>query len=380
MTSDEQHIERYLAKELSEEERVRFQQRMETEPGFAEQVEAQSSLHELVIQEGLWQLEDQMKADLAGKSFASKKGRGHSRWLLLGLVPLAAISIWLLVKPQEDELSAGSNDRPPPVTDVSPTEQATIVEPLPVEETSGTAAIQKPSQGLRPSNEPATPEVMREKNTSDSILVTQEEEPGPTVLIDTLATQVLPVSSPVEMETEKMEEVEPCTFLAQSDIEATWVCGKDANGEIALRELNGGEAPYALTLRSEEGETDMGLGVSDAFLFGNLKNGSYTIEIKDARGCSAELEEIVVEQKACDLRFSPSFDREIAIPTKGEAGVLTIYSSGESSIFQQQIDLEQEHVRWDGVTRSGEKAPNGYYVYIIKYTSGRVQKGSITVF
>jgi hypothetical protein len=78
-----------------------------------------------------------------------------------------------------------------------------------------------------------------------------------------------------------------------------------------------------------------------------------------------------------DLYMSLSDRSAVHFPINENFGELTIFDKMSEVKFVKAIE-QNEDFEWFGDTNAG-KLTQGYYVFVIKYKDGTVQKGSVTI-
>ncbi|MFT5914521.1 MAG: hypothetical protein ACI81T_001010 [Bacteroidia bacterium] len=193
----------------------------------------------------------------------------------------------------------------------------------------------------------------------------------------------LPIINPIKVEshdkTKLNEELHknPCiNFLPQLEFEVSDACWGKSNGEIAIQSISGGDAPYLVSLQDS---TDF----QSASNLNLLRAGTYRVWLKDQKGCVALFpQEIEVDEKHCTTEYSikPNFNEKWTIPLKSSNSnaQLTIIS------FKGQV-VEQISIRnglpktWNGRAKNGADLPMGSYSFILKYSDGTMEQGSISI-
>ncbi|HTF80785.1 MAG TPA: hypothetical protein VL947_03635 [Cytophagales bacterium] len=166
--------------------------------------------------------------------------------------------------------------------------------------------------------------------------------------------------------------IQPCEGLViKMEVKSEAACRGEADGEIHINHIKGGTLPYSFIL-NESIKNNSGR-------FTHLHEGHYTIRAIDKNNCQSDLVHLDLPEKICrlDLHFSPFKGEEIVFPTYEKSGNLSIFDKMGGMYYQKQL-LADEKFAWTGQSSSGELAA-GYYVFVIQYADGAVQKGSITI-
>ncbi|WMJ72003.1 gliding motility-associated C-terminal domain-containing protein [Cytophagaceae bacterium ABcell3] len=381
-------IDNYLNGRMSEEEKKTFEQRLDSDPDFSLEVEAQRIANQMIIGSELMELKEQMRKDLRNKPSGFK----YTRFFLPLLITLLGLGAYVYLGSGETitDSSGGA-----PIKTMQYHDLKTILEDL---ETRGSInSVNGPVE--------ESPHLLVEvkKHTVDSITsisksknqpvdtiakatieeVTNIAEPSNNSDIDTTGHQKMEDTLSTEgspKESVSQEEVDLCASIDISGrVEVKETCSGENSGEIEIvsTSLTGGKSPYHFSLNDTSAFKDYGN-------FAYLHAGNYSIYVKDANGCVSLLaEDIEVSEKDCrnnlDLTFAPSREYSIKVPVKDNASAtFKVFSKTGALVYQSRVGNGGVD-EWDGNDLSGRAVSSGYYIFILEYMDGKTEQGSITI-
>ncbi len=234
-------IDRYLNGELSEGERSDVEARLKTDKEFAEHFEIQNISYQIVVGQNLLDLKARMQKDLSGNKYT-----GNNKWKYFGagaVLILVAILLYFFFKSDEQVKNEPESSSPVLIDTITSVPENKI----------DTAAW---------SNIPEiTPEDVQDKN----ITVDHHKD----ICKDTLIS-----------------------FSCQ----ARAACVDQSNGaiEVDLNTIKLGKAPFEFSINPN------GEFVSEPFI-GDLKQGKYSLYVRDAKGCVRRLN-VKVEVPSIDCK------------------------------------------------------------------------------
>ncbi len=234
-------IDRYLNGELSEGEKSDVEARLKTDKEFAEHFEIQNISYQIVVGQNLLDLKARMQKDLSGSKYT-----GNNKWKYFGagaVLILVAILLYFFFKSDEQVKNEPESSSPVLIDTITSVPENKI----------DTAAW---------SNIPEiTPEDVQDKNTT----VDHHKD----ICKDTLIS-----------------------FSCQ----ARAACVDQSNGaiEVDLNTIKLGKAPFEFSINPN------GEFVSEPFI-GDLKQGKYSLYVRDAKGCVRRLN-VKVEVPSIDCK------------------------------------------------------------------------------
>lgn len=362
-------IERYFGGLLDQEERVRFEQKMEQDPDFRKEVELFRLSEKMIIQNRLGKVFEKIKQkEIEIKEKKPEKPIIKKWWLLLLPAILIIYSVSYFSskveesdKPVSHKIIIQSKEDPVGKTSEKPADTLTKPTHKRDQEISSKKTdtqfleIKKDTSDFL-SNENSDLK-LKEKN----LLKHQENIDSGNYGEDTIVQEnVIPV------------KINPCEgVVINTEFNHVKPCKGERSGSISVEKISGGNPPFSFYLNNDQ-QNNQGF-------FYNLPGGKYDIEIIDAKGCKTVIDPIVLEEKTCrvDLFFSPVSGETLLLPVSDKAGVITIMNK-EGNIYFQYSLQEDEHYYWNGYSEHGANE-TGYFPFYIKYSDGTLLQGSITI-
>lgn len=358
-----EQIERYLTGDLSGNELAAFENRLETDGPFREEVQAHQVVHDLVIDQGLLELRSKMKAYEAGYT-----GSNNSLHIVSTIVLVLSLSAIGLIT---------SNPLPPApaamvVTEPEKNNQTPVVADRVVKaEASLPAVIATPRHTAAiPDTSPdtITSSVPPMRLSQDTVTVTRR------FMSDVLSKDVIPSVMLPEV---KMPDVVPCRLQGSVlKLRASESCTTSPTGAIIVDKTSFFEGTLPVEFSID------GKNYAPGYTFSNLYAGTYYLSVRDARGCTwFEAEAITVGEKDCSehaYSFYPDKGEVWKLPVSASSsGKIDIYSRNGSLVYTGTITHGYPD-HWDG-TANGYALPMGSYSFVLR-ADGKVVTGYVTLF
>lgn len=363
-----EQIDSFLNGELKGVALNSFQERIQNDVAFAEEVELQKIANEVVAGASFQDLRDQMSADISKIDASSTSSQWKFISIGLGFISISSAILYfspLQEKPREKQSTE--------------TKAQTAIQKI-----EGKRAIEKINVKRILENEQVAKEQMGHPQfkQADSTLIRQSDVVNR--LKDSIPASVKPVqdkqrkdtttsAQPLKKETAKTV-LNPCSGVSiEAHISTSASCADDKTGSIkVLPDIKGGTAPYTVRLDKSR--------ISNNNLFSNLSADTYSISITDQAGC-VKTYTIEVAEKSCNPK---SF---VFAPDKGEVWkyigtnhlsyTLTILNMAGQQVFRTaQI---QGTFEWQGYSQKGEYLDAGLYIYVAEYTDGSKENGQVTI-
>lgn len=362
MMSEETYelIERYLNHELLGEELKSFEQRMKSEPDFAKEVAIHKDAQELVIDQGVLEVKQKLRAIHK----AETRG-GNSGWkiLLSGLavVLLSATGLYLF-NSRSDKSKTETV-----VVNSDATKSATVVKSSDavVNNDSGTSIQNK-------NNNAVNNDVSQNVNTT----IVVDSAVNKTDNVDHNRSGKEEAKTPEPSVAPVQSNIPDCSKIKIYGNVVTYSsCSDKSTGKIQIGlNVKGGKKPYTFSIDEESG---YGMAAN----YSDLAPGKYKVFAKDADGCSNLLKEVLIERVNCPKSYSFAPDRgEVwVVPVNsGKSGEIKIQSKSLEFVYTASFTNGNAEV-WNGTNKTGQDLPGGLYLFTIDYSDGEVVRGEVTI-
>ena len=357
-------IDRYLNQEMRGEELLSFERKLKEDSSFAEEVEYQKIVNEVVRGSHFDSLRTKMQQDIS----KLEETPSSTKWWIGGLLALALLGglSYLYYTPEAKNKisSVVSKETQKEAPEVLVAEEK---ESLPVKEKKK----DKPSSRVVPQEAPPL-----EEKTSVETPIKSEE---------------LPVESPALEDAKENMSINPfynspsenslrincdeVKITAAPVIQGS--CKGELNGSIIIYpdKIKGGIGPYKVAV-------DENSILQSKEIFSGLEAGPHLIVIKDKSGCIST-QEIIVPEKDCPkmniFAIQPDIGESWKIPASdSESGTLSIISGSGSLVYKSPFG-NQGIYEWNGTDKSGSILPSGTYIYILEYSTGKRENGQINI-
>lgn len=352
----EELINGYNQGSLSAKDLVIAEWKLINDPSFAEAVEVDAMVNEVVLGNALADVRHQMNSDLA-RLERNRKTKIKTGIAVLTLVILSVILTtvnWatdeqtndskseiedteiIKITKEEVQVAPNGNTEPSINFDQNTTNKPTVSEPV----------ISEPTK--RSNQEIITKDdTVTSKNSTE---ITKE-------YVDT-TSELKPIKRSQEITT-------LCDLNFETKSSAS--CNNRIDGEIQvlISSVTGATKPFVFKLE------ELGLeSVGGTFL--KISPGAYTVTLKDNKGCVLK-KDVTVEEKKClpdNISFNPNYGEVARINvTDHDIVHLQVINRLGVIVFQKNID-PNEALEWNGHTISGEVTSAGSYVCILVNSKG----------
>ena len=364
-----EQIDSFLNGELKGEALNSFQERMQKDLDFAEEVQLQKFANEVVAGASFQDLRDQMSADISKIDATNTSSRW--KYISVGLGFIALSSTILYFSPLTEKTKAEHTSSTKDQTSVQKVEGVRAAEKI----NMNNIHLDK--------NEPNKKNATKQFDPTDSTLIHQSDVAQR--IKDSISA---PASKQIESKQSKDSSTSslkkeiinpvtnPCLNVSiAASITTTASCIDKNTGSITIQQsdIKGGKAPYTIRL-------DKSRILTNSNTFINLTANTYSISITDQLGCTKTYSAEVAE-KECNPTSS------IFAPDKGEvwkftgtAGLsytLTIVNIAGQQVFRTaQLEGTFE---WQGYSQKGEYLDAGLYIYVAEYSDGSKENGQVTI-
>ncbi len=363
MTNDYSHnekIDRFLEGKLSVEENDAFIRSMQTDKELADMVKIQKVANEVIRTKQLLRLKEKMEADFSG----TNRFNSFNRFLLFSLAALTMgvgaywyLNIKEVAKVEETALSVL------PIINTD-TIQSSNKEILPA-----TTANKGSKEKIQAANSSTKDSVQQ----ADRLFVDPPIVPNTTNNKQNSNPDLVNTSVPFS----DKKTVDCSSFALHNAIKISGSCAEEPTGKISIDvfEIKGGASPYLISVSA------IAPSFSEKTDFLYVRAGNYIVSIKDKNECLVK-KEIEVEERECAkanvFAFTPDLEKW-KIPVKQKKyGTIKIFSKSGILVYSSAVSYESENY-WDGISSGGQSLETGYYTYIINYTDGEQEAGSVSI-
>lgn len=364
-------IDQFLSGKLSPEEKINFEQMMQNDADFAQEVELERIIKGAVIDNSLL---DWKKA--IAEETKRQSNRKKNKYLLIAgacimAILISGMAIFLTSNKDKKETTRPSKATKETSTIIVKEEIETNINSV---EKTDTETKNKKSI---PFNDqkiiiPNTSETL--KNEKKTIVTNTQESKSKAQKTDSIPLTHLSKTEEKFLETKNTHSViDPCEKVTfTTEIKTIVTCEGQSEGQIILSNTKGGFGEYSYSLK------DVGNWQS-AGNFNGLQSDYYSIVIKDQKGCIFTIpQEVFVAEQYCykpEIGFNPDFETwEYKAFWTDEVEFKIIDKTGQFIIKETVTD----DFEWNGTNQQGEKVPVGLYRYYIK-TGKETKSGTITV-
>ena len=157
------------------------------------------------------------------------------------------------------------------------------------------------------------------------------------------------------------------SITGTAELTAPFTC--TSNGTITVTGVTGGDAPYTYSID--------GVNFQNSNIFNDLTQGTYTINVKDASGCTSAMNQITVEalNPPTDLMFDNS---PVTCPTNS-ATVSITGTTGGTGILEYQITAPASAATTYQTSASFSGLEPGTYTFQVKDENDCVYSESYTI-
>jgi gliding motility-associated-like protein len=359
-----EQIDQYLSNNLSQEDLILFNSKMATDKLLQELVEAQKLANEIIIDNEMIRLKERMQMDL-GKG--GNGGANHVK-IIVSTILIISASVGSYIYFSSD-ISSGKG-----------TVSKSLNESLNIK-TNGQKVISNPKKAENLTQENNSNKINNRSNDLSKISIQSnisESEDNEIPKFENMVssppsfTTNNKVTFPVESKKINCDEIK---IEANTKVDFGFN-NSEATIIIDKKSIHGGVAPYLFSLDNE--------AYTASSKFENVKEGIYSLYIKDNNNCICILQQPivvkqVVEPKEIDEAFNPSNGDKWTFPiTINQDGEISIYNKGGSIVYSARINGGSPS-EWDGRDVNGNELITGNYYFIIKFTNSELVKGHITI-
>ena len=379
-------IERYLKKELTQEELETVSKQIENDPVFAEEVKQHQSIFNFVIDGSMLDLKNKIK-DIHDNSKINKTyNHLKNRRLLYYIAGLIIVSSAVFIGTLRKEKYVLKENNNSLMSD-SIKEVDTIKIQTPVEKISNETkeSVNQPSQKkeiqytenkevIVNANQNIN-ETTRESNKPTE-LVNEVLNPIKTTNVETVNNTIIQVNSVKNVSDTSLKVSINCSetqISASVNVENS--CEHIATGKIIIdkNSIAGGEPPYLISI-------DNKMNFYMLYQFDRLTQNTYSVWVQDKNNCLISLGTYLINPVECgyEFIFAPDKKERWKIPNEGNVGEISIFNQNGNLVYKSDLE-EGITYYWDGTSVSGKPIPMGIYSFIITLQHGSSSYGSVTI-
>jgi hypothetical protein len=368
-------IERYLLGRSKPGEEAEIEARIKSDPSFAGEVEQHRNMQQVIHDHSVLDVKEILTRIRNQKQISIRRRNKFYRSMLIVGSCAIIVSLSLLYLFNNNDGAVRRASEAPEAPEASEAFTDTLA---PATETGVTAAeTEAPEESIQKNNEVQTPGTISSPDLPHNAVPDLPHNAVPD----------LPHNAVPDLPQNAVPDLQSGTdSLASSDlqseasfpcaIKASYItypsCNNKATGVIRIIESSiiTGTPPYQAILNGEYG---------DSLVFRRLKPGFYRLEIKDASGCLADLGTIIVDTKEC--RYQENFYAPLElweIPLDLQPGTIEIYNKNGMIVYRLRFDGTGPEY-WNGNDLNNEALPLGLYLFTIRYDSGEIFHGSVTI-
>ncbi len=358
-----QLIDRFLLGEMTEQEKISFEQQLTEDSNLQKELNFEQSLHTSIVQASIEDLRNEVSHEIAG----IKSQKAWKQKFLFAATTLLVIGGCILLFNREQEQNTEVNLSPPKKTDNQvqteklTEEKITKIKPIDTTEINSTVSNKKPQIV----NEPIEPEAK-----GNNIIVENKETELSEETLETAAEQENTEKAINSTESSNNKTTDnPCsqTRVLLSYKTKKPCLGKD-DGSVTLI-ATGGTEPYSYTINEEES--------TEYSRFDFLEAGEYTFTSTDGNGCPSDILKVTLTAEKCfeaPKAFNPDRNNW-KHPLDDKSRTLTIYDPAGTLIYS----VTDTKLTWTGKDMNGMDQPTDTYLYTIMEGGQLIDKNYITL-
>jgi hypothetical protein len=359
--SHNEKIDQFLEGKLSVEEHNAFVRSIEIDLDLAEMVKTQKVANEIIRTKQLLRLKEKMEADFSRPNWFNSL----NSFLLFSLAALTiGLGTYWYFKVEKNNRAEKIYL---PNSAVVNADTARLSSPVILQSTTLNKFGKEKNQIINSTTKDSTQKMESHPFIELSVV--------PNTTIDKTISSLEPVVLPTSSSAKKAVD---CSFFAlHHAIRISGSCQEEPTGKISIdvSEIKGGVSPYLISVSA------IAPSFTDKTDFLYVKPGNYLVSIKDKNECLVK-KEIEVEERACAkanvFAFTPELEKwKIPVQQK-KYGTIKIFNKSGILVHQSEVSYESENY-WEGISLSGQALETGYYTYIIDYTDGEQESGSVSI-
>lgn len=372
--NDSELIEKYLREELPEEQKTRVDERIKSDPAFAELVEDHKYAEHLIHAAGLIDIKTKLQHIHNNKSNAGQSGKSSGGKYLLSIfistLIVGIIAAGYFLKDLNKKTGSKHSEASVVIAESKITQEEN--QQGFAKETSSTVKIKTATDK---STVKAEENKLETKSIVNSEAITQHDEKK---LKET--TDVLSLSGTTHENKSQENNLtngnlkDPCAGInIGSEIMTEESCEGKSEGRIQIRKTAGGKGPYNYSLN--------GNPYTSSENYYDLPGGEYIIVIKDANGCEKNISTEIKSKKCLNTAaaFAPDSGENWDLPIEKYQNCTIRLFNSKGMLANEIRVLNGFPAQWNGKDNLGNDLPAGAYLYEIIFESGNTLQGSVSI-
>ncbi len=346
-------IENYLQGNLENSEKILFEERISNDDSLRLRIKMHQLANDLVIERRLQKVKEAIEEEKNRQQGSSKR---FYYWTIVSFIIVAGLSVITYFNTRETSTSGKSLATNPQRNKVEPAIRAIDIP------SSTTTKLPVPKSILKPLQRISV-------NNNRSVKMTDSVPPEIIAAVQ-VEKEMAKIPDPVITETE-ISQPDVCSNIRlQADVEIKEACVGSSDGSIQLGNYKGGIPPYHYSVKDETGTVRFAKG---------LEPGNYEVFLLDGNNCKTVFRNLNVPQKTCskDYILNMGESAPVIIPHLVQEGHFKVFDQSGQLIREQ--NLEGNQAIWNGTDRNDVESSKGYYIFVIEYQDGSVEKGTITI-
>ncbi len=362
-------IEKHFSGELSFVEKQKFDDLMQHDLSFAEEVQKESQANKVIHQLGL--LETSNSLDKIHKK--NKRANIQKKVLTIIAVSLTVGSLLLFSLNNVEEQDELPQKQFAEMLNSSKrySSQLTVRKKLEIDrEVDSVIEMETITIVNKSISEALQIQVNHDTNSRDIV----DSIPKPEGIMVQEKSKIV---TEAEINADSAVKENACTELILTDYTSEASCSDEENGSFSFSDdfIKGGNDPYKAKLYrvGEEEFSDVS----------ELAAGNYFLEIVDANGCKDTINDIVIPERWCvrriDDSFSPRYGETWEYPVIPNTVFYTFSLLDMNSVEVFQSKITEEELDWDGELHDGTIINEGIYILYIAVDGEIYYTGTITI-
>ena len=332
--------------------------KLANDTSFAEAVEMDALVNEVVVGNALANVRDQMASDLSNIEQVRKTKIKLGVTLGLLLVGLGLVVTFWNSEEKTTQANQTNNETTKPLIQattnsitkpIKPTIEAETVTPIATpQKTKTTVTVKESVDKIKP------------QNIEDTVNIVQDSKP---VSTNKKAIAAVQKNKPI-IEVNNHKEL-ICNMKFDYKSRPSCYGKDDGTIQVLLSTVSNAEQPFLFSIE------ELGLK-STGGSFYELKAGEHIVTLQDSKGCTSQ-RSVIIKEKDClpeSISFNPNYG-EVAVlnPNNNDNTHLQVFSRAGVLIFENNFEPEVK-ITWNGKSIDGNVVNAGTYVGILINSKG----------